>query len=51
MNFRKQLKKSDINAVKERLNSTGFFYDFEVTIAAELAEENLIKGEEQSGYI
>jgi ribosomal protein S18 acetylase RimI-like enzyme len=51
MNFRRQLKKSDINAVREILNSTGFFYDFEVNIAAELAEENLIKGEEQSGYI
>ncbi|MBK5208140.1 MAG: GNAT family N-acetyltransferase [Flavobacteriaceae bacterium] len=51
MKFRKQLKESDILAVKEILNSTGFFYDFEVEIAAELAQENFAKGEELSGYI
>ncbi|WP_299524564.1 GNAT family N-acetyltransferase [uncultured Lutibacter sp.] len=50
MNFRNQLIESDIKAVKEILNSTGFFYDFEVDVAVELAEENLEKGEEKSGY-
>jgi predicted N-acetyltransferase YhbS len=51
MNFRTQLKQSDIQAIKEILNSTQFFYDFEVDIAAELAAENLEKGTDKSGYI
>lgn len=51
MKFRKKLKSSDISSVKEILDSTGFFYDSEVEIAQELAQENLEKGEEKSGYI
>ena len=51
MRFRNQLIESDIQAVREILNSTGFFYDFEVAIAVELAQENFEKGEEKSGYI
>jgi ribosomal protein S18 acetylase RimI-like enzyme len=51
MNFRKEIKETDINYFKEILISTGFFYDFEVEIAAELAQENLEKGEDKSGYI
>jgi len=51
MKFRNQLIESDIQAVREILNSTGFFYDFEVAIAVELAQENYEKGEEKSGYI
>lgn len=50
MTFRKELKKSDKAAVKEILEATGFFYDYEVNIAVELVEENLEKGEEASGY-
>lgn len=50
MKFRNQLVESDIQAVSGILNSTGFFYDFEVDIAAELAQENFEKGEEKSGY-
>ncbi len=51
MNFRRELRKSDIADLGEILKSTGFFYDFEVEVALELAQENLIQGEEKSGYI
>ncbi len=51
MDFRKKLKESDVKSIKEILESTGFFYDYEVDIAIELAQENLAKGEEISGYI
>lgn len=51
MNLRKKLKESDIPYLEEILNSTGFFYDHEVVVALELAEENLTQGEEKSGYI
>ena len=51
MIFRKKLKESDVKSIIEILESTGFFYDFEVKIAAELAQENLSKGEVESGYI
>lgn len=51
MNLRKKLKESDIAFIEEILNSTGFFYKHEVEIAVELAQENLLKGEEKSGYI
>tara|TARA_R110001583_G_scaffold109032_3_gene257697 strand:+ start:788 stop:1264 length:477 start_codon:yes stop_codon:yes gene_type:complete len=50
MKFRNQLIESDIQAVRDILNSTGFFYDFEVDVAVELAQENFEKGEEKSGY-
>ncbi len=51
MKFRKKLKPSDIAYIKEILESTSFFYDSEVEIALELAQENLEKGEDKSGYI
>ena len=51
MIFRRELKESDINDLRGILESTGFFYDFEVEVALELAQENLTKGEEKSGYI
>ncbi len=51
MNFRRELNTNDVSFVKEILESTGFFYDSEVEIAMELAQENLEKGEEKSGYI
>jgi ribosomal protein S18 acetylase RimI-like enzyme len=40
---------SDLNAIKEIVESTGFFHDYEVDIAVELAEERLKRGIE-SGY-
>lgn len=51
MNFRNTLTPSDIDPFREILLSTGFFYDFEIDIALETAQENLEKGESRSGYI
>ncbi len=51
MNFRNILKESDLEAIEGILNSTGFFYDFEVEVALETARDNYEKGEEKSGYI
>ena len=51
MNFRNNLKESDIIDLKEILISTGFFNESEVEIVTELSRENLDKGEEKSGYI
>jgi ribosomal protein S18 acetylase RimI-like enzyme len=51
MKFRKKVRQSDVSDLKEILESSGFFYDSEVEIAQELAQENLEKGEEKSGYI
>ena len=49
--YRSILNDSDVLAIREILNSTGYFYDYEVEIAEELAGENLLKGEQKSGYI
>ncbi|MBU1194290.1 MAG: GNAT family N-acetyltransferase [Proteobacteria bacterium] len=51
MNYRSQLKESDVRAISEIVKSTGFFSDSEIDIAEELAQENLSKGPEKSGYI
>ncbi len=51
MIFRRELKESDKGFIEEILISTGFFYDYEIEVAVELAQENLEKGEEKSGYI
>ncbi|MCF8381206.1 MAG: GNAT family N-acetyltransferase [Bacteroidales bacterium] len=51
MKFRKQLQESDISYIEDILNSSNFFYDHEVKVALELAQENLTDGEEKSGYI
>ncbi len=51
MKFRHELKESDKVSIVEILRSTGFFYDYEIDVAVELAVENLDKGEEKSGYI
>ena len=51
MEFRNKLQERDVDSIKEILESTGFFYDYEVDIAQELAQENLEKGEDASGYI
>jgi len=51
MIFRRELKESDKSFIAEILKSTGFFYDYEIEVAVELAQENLEKGEEKSGYI
>jgi len=51
MKFRKNLKESDVKFIAEILESSKFFYDHEVEVALELAQENLADGEEKSGYI
>ena len=51
MDFRNKLIRSDLEQLKEILLSTEFFYDSEVNIVLELAQENLEKGEKSSGYI
>lgn len=50
MNFRNTLKPADVQAIREILHSTGFFYDSEIKIAEELAKENLKLGAEKSEY-
>lgn len=51
MEFRNKLEETDLSFIEDILKSTRFFYDYEIEIALELAQENLTKGEEKSGYI
>lgn len=51
LKFRNELRESDVAAIREILRSAGFFYEHEIDVAVELAEENLKKGEEASAYI
>jgi len=48
-NFRREVKKSDPETIRDIVTSTGFFNLEEIEIAAELADEFLAKGIE-SGY-
>lgn len=47
--FRTEVYPSDIKNVRSIIESTGFFYDYEVDVAVELVQERLQKGIE-SGY-
>ena len=47
--FRETVKPEDVEHVREIVDSTGFFYDFEIPVAVELVEERLAEGE-KSGY-
>jgi len=49
ISFRKEVRKSDVETVKEMVTGTGFFNREEIDIAAELVMERLEKGE-ASGY-
>ena len=49
LSFRTTPEKNDINRIREIVESTKFFYDFEVEIAVELIAERLVKGE-STGY-
>ncbi len=49
LNYRNQLKKTDIDAFYEILKSTGVFYDFEIDVALEIVNTFLAEGE-SSGY-
>jgi ribosomal protein S18 acetylase RimI-like enzyme len=49
MKIREKIVKTDLEHIREILESTEFFYDFEVATAVELGEETLAKGD-TSGY-
>lgn len=38
------------DSVEEILRSTGYFYEFEIATALEIADDTIIKGTEKSGY-
>ncbi len=43
--FRREVRPSDPDSVREIIESTGFFYDFEVPVAVELIEDKLHSGD------
>jgi len=45
INFRREVRADDIEAVRDILVSTGFFYDNEVPVALELVQDGLEEGE------
>ncbi|HVN57278.1 MAG TPA: GNAT family N-acetyltransferase [Bacteroidales bacterium] len=49
LTFRTEPVKKDIKRIREIVESTGFFYDFETDVAVELVEERLEEGI-SSGY-
>ncbi len=50
MDFRYSLSPSDIAVVDSICRSTGFFRNDEISVAAELVDEALQKGQHESGY-
>jgi GNAT superfamily N-acetyltransferase len=42
---------NDRNNIEEILRSTGFFYEFEIDTALEIADETFARGTDQSGYL
>ncbi len=49
LTFRTTPVKKDITRIREIVESSGFFYDFETDVAVELVEERLLEGD-SSGY-
>ncbi|MBP7653934.1 GNAT family N-acetyltransferase [Candidatus Dependentiae bacterium] len=49
LNFRNSVKHTDISTITEILQSTEYFYDYEIEVAADLAKEYLKTGT-KSGY-
>jgi ribosomal protein S18 acetylase RimI-like enzyme len=47
--FRTHIAPEDIEHVREIITSSGFFYDFEIPVAVELAEDGVNEGDD-SGY-
>jgi ribosomal protein S18 acetylase RimI-like enzyme len=43
--FRRTVRPEDVEAIREIVESTGFFYDFEIPVAVELVEEKLQEGD------
>lgn len=50
LSFRTTVDKEDIEVVRSIIQGSGYFLPHEVDVAVELVEENLVKGEEKSGY-
>lgn len=48
--IRSGIRKEDVENVRGIIESTGFFYEFEIPVAVELAQIALDEGEEKSGY-
>jgi GNAT superfamily N-acetyltransferase len=46
----KEIKSEDRKSIEDVLRSTGYFYEFEIQTALEIADETLAKGSEISGY-
>jgi ribosomal protein S18 acetylase RimI-like enzyme len=46
----KGIEKHEIMAVEDILRSTGFFYEFEIQTALEIAQETFSHGSDKSGY-
>ncbi len=49
MRIRKEITKKDVKCISDILTSTGYFYDFEIATAVEIAKEAVLKGR-KSGY-
>ena len=50
LKFRTNVIQEDIDNIREILHSSGFFYDFEIDVAIELAQEYLDYGTESDYY-
>ena len=46
----KGISEKDRNSIAEILRSTGYFYEFEIDTALEIADDTLAKGADKSGY-
>src|SRR4030042_2940280 len=44
------IRQTDLIRLEEILRSTGYFYEFEIRVALEIADETISKGTEKSGY-
>jgi len=44
------IRHTDLTRLEEILRSTGYFYEFEIRVALEIADETISKGTEKSGY-
>jgi GNAT superfamily N-acetyltransferase len=44
------IRQTDLTRLEEILRSTGYFYEFEIRVALEIADETISKGTEKSGY-
>ncbi len=50
MELSEGIRREDKKRLEEILISTGYFYDFEIRTALELADETISSGMEKSGY-